>query len=162
MVMELYVGLAAVGRVTNLIAMPLLPELHNRNFVLARVFSKCCNPIILTCAYVPMHLIWRNQMLGTSPQFASFWEEGTRCSPCWDSWISTRICLLTRFQERPCRLLQMLDEPSWVLGANHMTRFQGCKASTLDYFLSKDVLLTNTKILGRFDKSDHKLIVCIY
>jgi len=58
-----------------LIVMPLFPEFHTRNLILARLSSKNTNPILLLCVYIPPDLDRKKEMIGHICRVIEFLNE---------------------------------------------------------------------------------------
>jgi len=157
-------GVAIIYR-TSLIVAPLFSELHQRNFLLARLSSVSSHPILLICIYFPpdpdrkkammAHLIRVIEFLRYRYSSFSIVGFGDLNSDLSENLSGTAAKEMTEALKL-CNL-----QPCRYSDTNPCTRAQGDKSSCIDYFLSFGVNIDNLKIEGRLGKSDHMMISCV-
>lgn len=156
-------GVAIISK-SSLLVVPIFPELHTRNFLLARLSSRSANPILLSALYAPPD---PDRHAGTMAHFIRTIEflEARYASFSLLCFADLNVDV-ARSKDTPVAkdLIRALEDHRLHLKRSttigDFTRKQGEKESYLDYFLVRGAETTDVELGPRVGNSDHRLISC--
>lgn len=160
-------GGVAIVHNSKLIVTPLFREFHSRNFLLARLSSVTAHPVVLMAIYFPPDHARKLEMIAHVIRVLDFLHSryksfGLLAFGDLNADLSESSSKVTRGRSKLLRMIKsnglsihMAEEPGTA------TRFQGTKASYLDYFLSAGVKVSELAVGNAVGTSDHRMVSCM-
>lgn len=156
-------GVAILFR-ADLLVIPLFPELHLRNFLLARLSSTSSTPALLMCAYMPPDHARKTEMLAHIARVADFLTSRYQTFSLVGFGDLNVDLLYDSFSPQAKRWVRLSRDYNLVLhyldDRNSFTRKQGNRRSYLDYFMTHGVCIEGLSLGPNFGSSDHRIVSC--